>query len=931
MFTFVFQKIWSKKWMIVSLLLGNLLMVSIASAGPLYSNAALQRTLTRNLSTYYVETNRNPGMVHMPNNTSVTNATRFDRIAKSSELFDQLMRDWNVPVLENVTQYEKNNLRILPEVLLDGENVFNVRLHAYTDMESHIQIIKGEMYSKELNDHTFEVIVSERTFQEQKLMLGEVFKLPDVKDADGKNYYIQVTGIFQNNDPQDLYWVEAPAALRDVFFMDAELFQKLLYNEEYIQSGAMIERYAFLDYTALEKDQVEAYLDSLDTCRHNLEEFGQTSLKVNFEETLSAFVSQAKKANTTIWVLLLPIFVLLAVFIFMVSRQMLEMEQNEIAIYKSRGANKGQIIGIYLLQSGLIAVLSLAGGIPLGVLICRVLGATNSFLEFVNRAALPIEMDPEVLLVAAGAAFVSVCTMVLPVFRYSNVNIVAHKRKKNRSDGRSVWEKIFLDVIALGVSGYGLYQYNAQKEFLAQQVAEGASLNPLLYLYSSIFMVGAGLLILRIFPWIVRFIFWLGEKWWTPSQYTSFLRIIRTKSNQGFLMVFLILTVAMGIYNSQAARTINANTQERIQYITGADLVLQEVWNKSETGSGIAAYSEPDFEKYRMMEDAESVTRVYADNEITVSLKKGKLEDVVLMGIHTKEFGQTAWFKEGLLPNHQNAYLNAMSQNAQAILVSSNFREELGCRLGDVISYSDDQKHTMRGIIYGFVDYWPGYAPKVLYKGTDGVYQERDNYLIVANLAQLQSSWGIMPYEIWIKTAGSSGFIYEFAQESGTEYVTFEDAAAELIEAKNDPVLQGTNGILTIGFICILMLCTIGFLIFWILSIQSRTLQFGVFRAMGMSMREILNMLINEHIFITGVSLAAGVLVGAVASRLFIPLIQLAYSSADQVLPLEIVSQSGDYVRLFSVIGVVILLCMVILGWLISKIKISQALKLGED
>ena len=57
MFTLVFQKLWSKKWMIVSLLLGNLLMVSIASAGPLYSNAALQRALTRNLSTYYTETN----------------------------------------------------------------------------------------------------------------------------------------------------------------------------------------------------------------------------------------------------------------------------------------------------------------------------------------------------------------------------------------------------------------------------------------------------------------------------------------------------------------------------------------------------------------------------------------------------------------------------------------------------------------------------------------------------------------------------------------------------------------------------------------------------------------------------------------------------------------------------------------------------------
>ena len=87
----------------------------------------------------------------------------------------------------------------------------------------------------------------------------------------------------------------------------------------------------------------------------------------------------------------------------------------------------------------------------------------------------------------------------------------------------------------------------------------------------------------------------------------------------------------------------------------------------------------------------------------------------------------------------------------------------------------------------------------------------------------------------------------------------------------------------------------------------------------------------NEQFFITGISVGVGVLVGMLASRFFVPLIQIAYSSADQVIPIEIISQSDDYVRLFSVIGLAILLCMAVLGGLISKIKISQALKLGED
>ena len=301
------------------------------------------------------------------------------------------------------------------------------------------------------------------------------------------------------------------------------------------------------------------------------------------------------------------------------------------------------------------------------------------------------------------------------------------------------------------------------------------------------------------------------------------------------------------------------------------------------------------------------------------------------MGIHTKEFGEVAWFKESLLPVHWYELLNAMSSNAGNILVSGNFRDIYGYKIGDVLSYYNKNGDSVRGIISGFVDYWPTYAPYTRTKGADGIYKQSDHFLIVANLAQLQSAWGITPYQVWIKAKDSTQFMYDYANESGTQFVMFEDRTAALVTQKNDPIFQGTNGILTIGFIIVLLLCAVGFLIYWILSIQSRTLQFGIFRAMGMSGREVLGMLVNEQIFISGTSICGGVLVGHLAAEWFVPLIQIAYSSADRVLPLEIISSSQDYIRLGGVIGLMICVCMIILGVLISKIKITQALKLGED
>ena len=234
-------------------------------------------------------------------------------------------------------------------------------------------------------------------------------------------------------------------------------------------------------------------------------------------------------------------------------------------------------------------------------------------------------------------------------------------------------------------------------------------------------------------------------------------------------------------------------------------------------------------------------------------------------------------------------------------------------------------------MIYGFVEYWPTYASVIGTLGSDGLYTETDQFLIVAHLSKLQDAWGITPYQVWLKLSGSSQVLYDFAEQTGTRFVSFRDTAAELITLKNDPVFQGTNGMLTIGFIIVLLLCGIGFLLYWILSIRARTLQFGIFRAMGMSKGSVLSMLLVEQIFISGTSIGAGILVGRLASKLYIPLIQVAYAGADKLLPLVNVIQPSDYVRLGIVIGIMLVSCIVILCVQISRIRISQALKLGED
>ncbi|MBQ2433225.1 MAG: ABC transporter permease, partial [Clostridia bacterium] len=453
---------------------------------------------------------------------------------------------------------------------------------------------------------------------------------------------------------------------------------------------------------------------------------------------------------------------------------------------------------------------------------------------------------------------------------------------------------------------------------------------------SSLFIIGAGLLAIRVIPALISIVYHLFRRFWSPAMYASFLKVLRQRSNQDFIMIFLVMTIALGVFNAQTASTINDSGEKNIRYLTGADIVLRESWSSNseqvqQDPSLDLIYYEPDFGIYETMEGVEHAARVYRSDKINASVPGGSVNNIQLFAIETDDFGKTAYFDHTLYPEHPFNFLNAMAYNARAVLLSSNFRDQYGYKVGDVINFQNTAKDSCRGIVHGFVDYWPGYQPFVYRKGTDGIYRESPNYLIVANLSQVQDAFGLRPYEVWIKAENGVDFIYEYAEENEIRFPKFIDMADEIVKGKNDPMLKSLNGVLTVGFIVVLALCIIGFLMYWILSIRQRTLQFGIYRAMGMSMREIFTMLINEQILISVVSIVLGGVIGFVASSLFMPMIQIAYSSIDNALPLTNAINITATTQLFTIVGCMLLMCMVILAAIIRRMKIAQALKLGED
>lgn len=932
MLKLMLQKLTHKKWMVLCLLIGNILLIAVATSHPMYKEASFKKMLQNEFANYETTNKANPGLVSL---SLTIKKDRGELLHNFEAFFNSIPGKIGATKYQSMKHYSLVVSTAQSQMERDDSELLKLKAGFLSSLSEHAQITSGSMFSQEVSsDGCVEAVVSEAGMIEMNLLLGEVLEFPNLKNTAGEPVLIKIVGVFQENVTTDPYWVESSDSFLNECFISEDIFTSYFLGDQSKNYNIRCNANLFIDYQSFSPDQVSNIAAVSDTLLHS-KPFGSTITTMNYTDVLQSYADKSSRIEDTLFILQVPVFVLLCAFLFMISGQMLSMEQNEISLMKSRGAKRMQIILLYVWQSLILSLVSVIPGIPLGILICNILGSSNAFLEFVQREPLQIVVSGSVLLYAFLAILVCVVITVIPVIGHSRVSIVNLKQKNARSQ-RSFWEKTGLDLIAIGISLYGYYSFAKKSKQLSQALLANESLDPLLYFSSSLFILGFGLLFLRIRPILIRLVYLPGKSFWKPASYASFLQTLRTGRKQQFIMLFLILTVALGIFHATVARTIIANGEANVSYIDGTDLIVSEKWKDNRGLTAVDptiafTYYEPDFGKFSQIPNVTATTKVIYDSNVFLSTTGTKRPTITVMGIHTKEFGAMTSLPEGLLPYDYYQYLNVLAQDPNGILVSTSLKNTYDYRLGDTITFTNSDDISVAGTIYGFFDYFPSYVPSIYALQADGTYADTPNNLVIANLSLLQEKWGTYPYQVWMNVDGSTGPFYDWVETNDVTLLSYTDQSKDLLAIRNDTLFQGTNGILTMSFIIILILCGVGYLIYWIMSIRSRELLFGILRAMGMGKREIVHMLILEQFFSGILSLVAGFFIGIWASRLYVPIIQNAYAATNQILPLTLITDSADLIKLFAVTGSVLLLCFFVIAHIVRKMKITNALKLGED
>ncbi|CAM4413558.1 putative ABC transport system permease protein [Paenibacillus endophyticus] len=957
LFVMIIRKMVQNKWLVTSLFIGLVLSVALVSSMPIYSEAILSRMLVKDLETMQTKRNVYPGSQY--NKLFYTKETPEKMNAIYSKvdryIHEQAQASFQIPVQELVVDFQSKSMKIRPENDPEPDSKKSLKtmsLRSFSGLEEHIKLIDGRMPAEQQPvDGVYEVLVTERGLIQFKTVLDLAFTVDDDKIAGEIKF--KPVGVFQKTLDDDPYFRDTDLSELSGSFIISDKVAKQQLMQEARLPVASVGWFFVLDYSKMELRYVDDFVQTTNKIKNvllNNVSLYQTVSETPALDTISKYLERADQLRTLMWSLNVPVLIMLGFYMFMVSNLIADRQKNEIAVLRSRGAARWQIITSYAVEGLILCGIAFGIGPLIGVALTGMLGASNGFLEFVQRVRLPIRLTEEAYRYGAISSAACFVIMLIPIIMATRVSIVGHKQQLARLLKSPLWHKMFLDVIALALAIYGLYTFKKRLADLQSLGLNAGDLNidPLQFVVPALFIMGAGLLLLRLYPWVLRFVYWLGKKWWPPSVYATLIQVGRSSTQYQFLMIFLIMTIATGVFSASAARTINNNTEDRIRYGNGAEVVLTSQWMndapppagpgqpQAETPAVQAPvhYLEPAFEPFRTLEGVEQAAKVFTkDTTFSVNESTGA---ATLIGIDTDEFGETTWFRDSLLDYPINDYLNLLAADSQAVLISKTLAEQNKVKPGDTIwvGWSDVPQQPFK--VYGIIEYFPTFNPNPAIGSVD-VSDESSKgnapMLIVGHLPRIQVQLALEPYDVWIKLKPetTTAAFYESLKQSKLPVTNIVNTREALVAAKNDPFLMALNGILTLGFVLSILVSFIGFLLYWVLSLRGRTLQNGILRAIGLSLKQLIGMLAVEQLLTSGVAVLIGIAVGNIASRLYVPNFQIAFNPSSLVPPFKVMFDASDLMRIYVLVGFMLVVGLGILAYMLSRLRIHQAIKLGED
>jgi putative ABC transport system permease protein len=302
----------------------------------------------------------------------------------------------------------------------------------------------------------------------------------------------------------------------------------------------------------------------------------------------------------------------------------------------------------------------------------------------------------------------------------------------------------------------------------------------------------------------------------------------------------------------------------------------------------------------------------------------GSAKDGQLIGIDRLDFPKVIpQFKRSWANGESlGALMNLLARSPDGAIVTRNALAggmKIGDRLPLQLTLAGDQRAATLRIV-AIVDLFPGFYPQ-------------DGPMIIANLDYLfDQMGGQYPYDVWIARDPTSNLdtLVGGVRKLGINVLDQVDAAELTLREQTAPRRQGLFGLLSVGFITAAILTLLGFLLSVLISARRRAVELGVLQAIGLGGGQVAAALIIELALIVLAGTGAGTGIGLTAALLVVPLLQVGSGPYPGTPPYGAQIAWDEVSIIYAVFATSLLLTLLVLGAILSRTQLNQAVKLGD-
>lgn len=616
------------------------------------------------------------------------------------------------------------------------------------------------------------------------------------------------------------------------------------------QTGVQWQIHVQLDPAPLSGGSPSSALAKATATRNRIERTltGRVQFVDNLSDSLNTAANDALYAQTLYIMLAVPGALIALGLAYLSALGTVERDRRDLALLRARGARRRDLLGLAAAESVVLGLL--AGLIGTAVAIAAVSVLVRGSAHATQSRVL-IAGAVCVLLAIAGAAAARIGASVS-----SLRSSVAAGRSATPRHGRPLWQRLYLDAIALAVSGL-IYWLTASTGFAAVVSPDAnptLSLSVYMFFAPALLWIGATLLLVRLRG---RMLSWLATRLagGRASGRRGFLLVSAGRRsaaiNRGLVVVGLLL--AFGVNLSVFASTYDQQSKVDAQLTLGADVTAT-------AAPGVAT-------RRHLVAQISSVPGVVAATglEHSYAYVGPDLQDIY--GIDARTFTAATSLRDSyFIGGSAHDVLNRLQGRRDGVLVSRETITDYSLNLGDLLRLRVLDRRSGRFTVVtfhvaGIVVEFPS-APK-------------DSFM-VANRSYLESvTHAGGPNVVFAKVSGDPPTVARrVAATTASAGTTVSNIATQSARTSSSITAVDLTGISRIEQVFAVLLAAAAMALFVALGIAERRQEFATMAAIGAPLREVAAFLWTEAAIVLTVGIVLALGLGLLLSEMLVAILQ---------------------------------------------------------